>query len=119
MAFPGSGKNAIIIIEDSMSDVALRMEEAHFTYGEYKEWELAEGERYELINGVAYAMPAPTMYHQAILMALAAKFYIFLKVNPVRFIKFSQNFPGFWGNFEVCTNPPAWARMICKRTQEI
>jgi hypothetical protein len=42
----------------------LLVEEAR-SYREYKRWELADGERYELINGVAYAMSAPTMYHQS------------------------------------------------------
>jgi Uma2 family endonuclease len=67
-----------------MSDAALSIEEEHFTYREYKEWELAEGERYELINGVAYAMSAPAMYHQAILTALTAKFYNFFEGKPCK-----------------------------------
>jgi Uma2 family endonuclease len=67
-----------------MSDAALLVEKEHFTYGDYKEWELAEGERYELINGTAYAMSAPTMYHQAILTALTAKFYNFFEGKPCK-----------------------------------
>jgi Uma2 family endonuclease len=67
-----------------MSDAALPAEEGHFTYEDYKEWELTEGERYELIHGAAYAMSAPTMYHQSILTALAAKFYNFFEGKPCK-----------------------------------
>ena len=35
---------------------ALPKEEQWFTYADYKEWELKEGERYEIIYGEAYAM---------------------------------------------------------------
>jgi hypothetical protein len=34
-------------------------QEGYFTYKDYRTWELAEGERYELIDGVVYAMSAP------------------------------------------------------------
>jgi Uma2 family endonuclease len=37
-----------------------------FTYADYKAWELEEGERFELIDGIAYAMAAPNDAHQAI-----------------------------------------------------
>ena len=41
-----------------------------FTYADYLTW--PEGERWELIDGVAYAMaPAPTRVHQKLLLALA------------------------------------------------
>ena len=46
---------------------ALPKEERAFTYADYKEWELKEGERYELIYGEAYAMAAPNARHQEIL----------------------------------------------------
>jgi len=42
-----------------------------YTYADYKEWELAEGERYEIIYGKANAMSAPNTYHQSILMELS------------------------------------------------
>jgi len=40
---------------------ALRNEDAEntYTYADYKEWELKEGERYELIHGEAFAMASP------------------------------------------------------------
>ena len=37
-----------------------------YIYADYKDWELKEGERYELIHGEAFAMSAPDAYHQAI-----------------------------------------------------
>jgi Uma2 family endonuclease len=51
-----------------MSDAAKKIvdEEQRFTYADYKAWELDEGERFELIGGTAYAMAAPTDFHQAI-----------------------------------------------------
>ncbi|MDR3192610.1 MAG: Uma2 family endonuclease [Treponema sp.] len=59
-------------------------EERLWTYRDYREWDLKEGERYELIYGVAYAMSAPNAVHQSILVALAAKFYIFLEGKPCK-----------------------------------
>jgi Uma2 family endonuclease len=68
-----------------MADAALSIEdEKYFTYAEYKAWELAEGERYELIDGVAYAMSAPSMYHQSILTVLTAKFYNYFEGKPCK-----------------------------------
>jgi Uma2 family endonuclease len=63
---------------------ALPKEKRHFTYADYKEWELAEGERYEVIYGEAYAMAAPNTRHQEILMALATQFYNYLQGKPCR-----------------------------------
>ena len=59
-------------------------EERYFTYADYKQWELKKGERYELVYGVPYAMSAPSLYHQAILMALSAEFHNFLKNKPCK-----------------------------------
>jgi Uma2 family endonuclease len=74
-------------IEDADMPEVLVKEKRPWTYRAYREWDLNEGERYELIYGIAYAMSAPNDKHQAILMALAAKFYVFLegkscKVRP-------------------------------------
>jgi Uma2 family endonuclease len=66
-----------------MSDPLIK-EERHWTYRDYREWDLKEGERYEIIYGVAYAMSAPNAYHQSILVALAAKFYNFLEGKPCK-----------------------------------
>jgi hypothetical protein len=50
-----------------MSNGALPKEyggtEGHFTYADYKARDLAEGERYEIIYGEAYAMARPTDKH--------------------------------------------------------
>ncbi|GHV63379.1 hypothetical protein AGMMS49587_13230 [Spirochaetia bacterium] len=51
-----------------MSDLVPKKEEngRHFTYADYRQWGLKEGERYELVKGVAYAMAGPNDAHQAI-----------------------------------------------------
>jgi Uma2 family endonuclease len=61
-----------------------------FTYADYKDWELAEGERFELIRGEAFAMAGPNERHQSILMELSAQIHVFLrgkqcKVYPAPF----------------------------------
>ena len=65
-----------------MSD-ALRVEdydEKHaYTYADYREWELDEGERFELIDGEAYAMSAPNIQHQFILGELYSNFHTYLQ----------------------------------------
>jgi len=69
-----------------MSSNALLKEDAyqHWTYADYKEWELKPGERYEIIYGEAYAMSAPNTMHQAILMELGKQFAVFLTGKPCR-----------------------------------
>jgi Uma2 family endonuclease len=62
-----------------MSDALLSDDKRRFTYADYKAWELAPGERFELIYGEPYAMAAPNAYHQEILAVLTAKFYNFLE----------------------------------------
>jgi Uma2 family endonuclease len=68
-----------------MSGNAVLKTEGKFTYADYKEWELAENERYELIYGDAYAMSAPNTYHQAILTELTRQIanYLFGKTCKV------------------------------------
>ena len=61
-----------------------------FTYADYKNWELAQGERFELIYGEAYAMAAPNLYHQSILTELLRQIANYLtgkacKVFPAPF----------------------------------
>jgi len=63
---------------------ALPKEERLFTYADYKEWELDEGERYEIINGVAYAMSGPNTRHQAILIELSSQFHEYLRGKPCK-----------------------------------
>jgi Uma2 family endonuclease len=61
---------------------ALPKEEPSFTYADYKEWELDEGERYELIYGEAFAMAGPNTKHQVILRELFGQFYNYLRGKP-------------------------------------
>jgi len=61
---------------------ALPKEERRFTYADYKEWELAEGERYELIYGEAFAMASPSTRHQAVLREIFGQLYIYLRGKP-------------------------------------
>ena len=63
---------------------ALPKEERSFTYADYKEWELDEGERYELIHGEAFAMSGPNTQHQAILMAISTSFYNYFQGKPCK-----------------------------------
>jgi len=58
---------------------ALPIEEPYYTYADYKEWELEEGERFELLNGEAFAMSAPSTKHQEILMELSSQIHFFLR----------------------------------------
>jgi len=62
-----------------MSEAYKPLEEETFTYADYKAWELKPGERFELINGVAYAMSAPNTSHQRISIRLASELHTFLK----------------------------------------
>jgi Uma2 family endonuclease len=66
------------------SAVLKEQEGRHFTYADYKDWELAPGERYELIYGEAYALAAPNVYHQSILMELARQFANYLADKPCK-----------------------------------
>jgi len=56
----------------------------YYTYADYKEWELAEGERFELIYGEAYAMSAPNTYHQLILAELFKQIAVYLTGKPCK-----------------------------------
>ena len=63
---------------------ALPKQEQYFTYADYKEWELAEGERFEIIYGDAYAMAAPGARHQEILGALFNQFFNYMQGKPCK-----------------------------------
>ena len=62
-----------------MSEAYAFKEDDRYTYADYKAWELNPGERFELIYGVPYAMSAPNMTHQRILITLGSEIYTFLK----------------------------------------
>ena len=57
-------------------------EKRSFTYSDYKDWELAVGERYELIYGEAFAMAGPNTRHQVLIRELFGQFYVYLQGKP-------------------------------------
>ena len=63
---------------------ALPKEDRLFTYADYKDWDLAEGERYELIYGEVFALSTPNTRHQEILAELLFQFYNFLQGKPCK-----------------------------------
>ena len=55
----------------------------HFTYGDYRQW--PEDQRWELIDGEAYAMaPAPTRIHQALVGEIFRQIANFLAGKPCK-----------------------------------
>ena len=62
--------------------LAKRKEEPRFTYADYKEWELDEGERYELIYGEAFAMSGPNTRHQVISREIVGQLFNYLQGKP-------------------------------------
>jgi Uma2 family endonuclease len=67
-----------------MSALPKEKQEPYYTYADYKEWELHEGERFEIIDGEAYAMSAPSTQHQAILGELYTQFHVYLQGKPCK-----------------------------------
>ena len=64
-----------------MSNLAYKLEE-FYTYEDYLAWD--DGERCELIDGVAYMMAAPTILHQGISRELMTLINNFLKGKPCK-----------------------------------
>ena len=63
-------------------DAAVR-KERYYTYDDYCSWE--DDQRWELIDGVAYAMaPAPSIGHQSVLVELASQLSTFLLGKPCK-----------------------------------
>lgn len=62
-----------------MQEPSLSADDAlHFTYGDYCQWD--DGERWELIDGQAYAMsPAPGLRHQSLVGELFAQLHARLR----------------------------------------
>ena len=61
----------------------LRKEEARYTYADYLTWE--DGERRELIDGVAYAMsPDASFAHQSVSVALLTQLSNYLQDKPCK-----------------------------------
>jgi Uma2 family endonuclease len=59
-------------------------EQEYFTYADYRQWELKEGERYELIKGTAYALAAPNEIHQLISGEIFRQIANFLHGKPCK-----------------------------------
>jgi Uma2 family endonuclease len=55
-----------------------------YTYADYRSWELEPGERYELIDGTAYAMSAPGDQHQAVSGEMFRQIANFLRGKPCK-----------------------------------
>ena len=68
-------------------------EDEEFTYADYEKWD--DGKRYELIDGFAYMMSAPSTAHQSILTELSRQFANYLKGRPCRV---------FPAPYDVCLN---------------
>jgi len=68
-------------MKPTVGSVAL---DKHYTYADYKDWDLAEHERYELIYGEAYAISTPNEYHQLILMELLKQIAVYLTGKPCK-----------------------------------
>ena len=64
-----------------------------FTYADYESWD--DENRYELIDGIAYMMSAPTVEHQSIIVELSRQLANFLKGKPCKV---------FITPFDVCLN---------------
>ena len=63
-----------------MSNLALKLDQT-FTYGDYKNW--SDGERWELIDGIAYKMsPSPRRFHQKISVEISRVIGNYLKGKP-------------------------------------
>jgi Uma2 family endonuclease len=67
-----------------------------YTYADYASWDLAEGERYELIDGKPYAMSAPSVKHQQISGELVRQLGNFLKDSK------NKSCQVFHAPFDVC-----------------
>jgi len=64
-----------------MSNLAYKLDEM-YTYADYLYWD--DGERYEVIDGVAYMMASPTAIHQGISGELFGAIWEFLKDKPCK-----------------------------------
>ena len=60
--------------------MGLPQKKEHYTYHDYCAW--GDGERWELIDGIPYAMSSPSMTHQRIIVELSGQLWQFLKGKP-------------------------------------
>jgi len=56
--------------------------EKHYTYDDYLTW--SDDQRWEIVDGVSYAMASPTVRHQDILLNLASALRPFFRGRPCR-----------------------------------
>ena len=56
--------------------------DGYYTYADYCTW--PDGERWEIINGVAYAMAGPSQDHQSLLLRIARQFGDYLDGKPCK-----------------------------------
>ena len=74
--------------------IAAKKLDNYFTYADYCTW--PDDERWELIDGVAYAMsPSPTRWHQSVSWKLAGQLYKFLE---------GKSYQAFHAPFDVRLN---------------
>ncbi|MCL1917385.1 MAG: Uma2 family endonuclease [Peptococcaceae bacterium] len=62
--------------------MAMEQGKKHLTYADYAGWD--DSVRYELIEGMAYMMTAPSWIHQSISMSLATQIHNFLHGKPCK-----------------------------------
>jgi len=86
---------------DSHVNEALIDYSRKYTYSDYLKWD--DDVRYELIDGVPYAMSAPTWQHQEILGHLHAQLYSYLKCKPCKV---------FMAPFDVRLNADAYDNTV-------
>ncbi|MDR2159647.1 MAG: Uma2 family endonuclease [Treponema sp.] len=69
-----------------MSDAARKIpgEDRRFTYADYKAWEPDAGERFELINGTAYAVAGSNDFHQAVSGEIFRQIANYLRGKPCK-----------------------------------
>jgi len=80
--------------DDKVSEAIRRYDEdKRFTYADYESWD--DENRYELIDGIAYMMSAPTTAHQSILVELLKQLTVFLTGKTCRV---------FVAPYDVCLN---------------
>ena len=70
--------------QDLVSSDLASSEKPRFTYSDYLTWD--DKTRWELIDGVPYAMAAPSVTHQEIVLELAVQFKSFLRGRQCRVI---------------------------------
>ena len=83
----------ILYVKESLRKEEQYSVENRYTYADYANWETED--RYELIDGIAYMMSAPSQAHQEILSNLHGLLWNFLRSKPCKV---------FPAPFDVCLN---------------